>query len=646
MPFPPYLPSTGGISRTSYKSWDEQQLRLAFEAVERGSMSVRRAAEQYGVPRSTLHDRLSGKVQFGAVSGPPKYLSCQEEEELVNFLIGCSNIGYAHTKAQVLSLVQQVVTAKGLKVQVTHGWWDSFRRRHPNITLRTAELVSHSRGLSGHPEVLMRYFDLLEQTLKENDLLSEPSLIYNIDETGLPLDPKHPMVVAKKGQKHPVSRSTGDKAQVTVLSCCSASGNVLPPFVIFDRKRLTPELTRNEVPGTLYGLSSSGWIDSELFSLWFTHHFLPYAPSKRPILLLMDGHSSHFSPEVIRLAASDKIILFCLPPHSTHLTQPLDKGCFAPLKKCWRKACKDYLMKNPGKVVTRHQFSELFHRAWQDGMTAKNAVGGFKTTGIYPFNRSALCTVQSAACSGFDPASVARQNGLNFVPLYSPARSSCPRSLPLSYEHPLATDFEQPPPPLSSPIDMAPEQPYFLQNPNQLSSSLSPDQPSPMIHQLSPTMNSDQLLSSGQPSPPLSPGQPSPPLSPGQLSPPLILSPLLSPPPSPLLSSTLAAGLSHRTTFSKIVTLPKLVNEAPQLKKRCARVLTSSENLKLLEEKEKKKEKALKEKEQKRIDRERKKEERERKKQEKEKQRQERAGERQTIRKSRSSTLQCMNCLI
>jgi hypothetical protein len=76
-------------------------------------------------------------------------------------------------------------------------------------------------------------------------------------------------------------------------------------MVIYDRKRLSPELTVGEVLGTLYGLSASGWIDKDLFHLWFCHHFLAYAPPVRPLLLLLDGHSSHFNPITIEKAAEE-----------------------------------------------------------------------------------------------------------------------------------------------------------------------------------------------------------------------------------------------------------------------------------------------------------------------------------------------------
>ena len=80
----------------------------------------------------------------------------------------------------------------------------------------------------------------------------------------------------------------------------------------------------------------------------------------------MDGHSSHFSPLFVNKTAEEQVIVFCLPPHSTHKTQPLDKGVFSPLKRAWREECHSYILANPGKVVTRFQFSFLFGRACLD----------------------------------------------------------------------------------------------------------------------------------------------------------------------------------------------------------------------------------------------------------------------------------------
>ena len=117
-------------------------------------------------------------------------------------------------------------------------------------------------------------------------------------------------------------------------------------------------------------------------------------------------------------------MFFCLPPHTTHITQPLDNGCFGPLKRFWKEECQQYCTKNPGCVITRLQFSQLFSCAWYRGMTMENIVSGFRHTGVYPFNRDALRPKPPQPT--FDPASLTEKTGLRYIPLYSPARHPRP----------------------------------------------------------------------------------------------------------------------------------------------------------------------------------------------------------------------------
>ena len=96
-----------------------------------------------------------------------------------------------------------------------------------------------------------------------NYLTSRPHLIFNGDETGLPLRHCPGKRVAVSGQKHVHVINSGNKSQISVLACVSASGLALPPMVVFQMKTLIPQLTTDEVPGTIYGLSASGWMDRE-----------------------------------------------------------------------------------------------------------------------------------------------------------------------------------------------------------------------------------------------------------------------------------------------------------------------------------------------------------------------------------------------
>ena len=137
----------------------------------------------------------------------------------------------------------------------------------------------------------------------------------------------------------------------------------------------------------------------------------------------MDGHSSHYCLDTIHLAAKEEVIVFVLPPNTTHLTQPLDKGVFGPLKRSWREVCHDYLAKHFGQVVTKYDFSQLFSKAWMSTMTMRNIVSGFSITGIFPVNRDAL-TLPVNSSSNPDET----KSHLTYVTLYTPLKRQAPRN--------------------------------------------------------------------------------------------------------------------------------------------------------------------------------------------------------------------------
>ena len=507
-------------------------MERATKAVIGEGFSVRHASEEFHVPKSTLGDRVSGRVMPGSNSGPQRYLTTAEEVELVQFLTRVAAIGYGKTRKEVLAIVQNIIDEKCLNKSVTNGWWETFCRRNPSISLRAPTPLSMARAKATDPDVICRYFDLLERTLDENNLRGKPSQIFNMDESGMPLDPKAPRIVAERGSDA-TAIGSGNKSQVTIVACVSAAGFCMPPMVIFDRKVLVPELTEGEVEGTLYGLSAKGWMDRELFGLWFKNHFLSYIPSVRPILLLMDGHSSHYCPSTIRLAAQEQVILFALPPNTTHLSQPLDKGCFGPLKVAWREECHSYLARNSGRVITRYQFSSLFRKAWLKSMSLANIAAGFRVTGIYPVNRNALSPIKEKADS------LTKETGLSFIPLYSPS-SRRPLSPALSY-HDLSDIAES--------VNHDPDDDSFTVEETTLFQTRYENG-----YDISGDERYEQWLSKYHPN---------------------FVRPLEF----------------HSASVAKYLTCPPPVSRAPNSKpKSCGRVLTSAESMKVMEEKQRLKE--------------------------------------------------------
>ena len=74
-----------------------------------------------------------------------------------------------------------------------------------------------------------------------NNLFDKPHQVFNLDETGVPLDPKPLKVVASRGEKNPSNIRAGTKSQISVVGCISAGGSALPPMIIWSGKSLSPK---------------------------------------------------------------------------------------------------------------------------------------------------------------------------------------------------------------------------------------------------------------------------------------------------------------------------------------------------------------------------------------------------------------------
>ena len=130
-------------------------------------------------------------------------------------------ISYGRSRKEVISIAM-VQEAIGFNGPLTSGWWDGFKARHPQLSLQQASLVSYSRAIASDHDVMNRYFNLLEETLKKNDLQYKLVQIFDCDETRFPLNPKASKIIARRGEKHPAVIGGNTKSQITVLACVSA----------------------------------------------------------------------------------------------------------------------------------------------------------------------------------------------------------------------------------------------------------------------------------------------------------------------------------------------------------------------------------------------------------------------------------------
>ena len=112
------------------------------------------------------------------------------EDELGNFLKSCAEVvKQGEMQWALLNPLLSTKVLKGEKISV--GWWRRFLERQPNLTLRRGD-STHVRMDAVNQETMDQYFSLLGEVLMEHNLVDKPSQIYNVDESGVPLDPKPP----------------------------------------------------------------------------------------------------------------------------------------------------------------------------------------------------------------------------------------------------------------------------------------------------------------------------------------------------------------------------------------------------------------------------------------------------------------------
>lgn len=117
-------------------------------------------------------------------------LTMKRKNLLHRWLEGCTKVGCANSVSEVRTIVGGIVAKKQnlyKHVTVIHGWWDRFRARYPHLRLRADESLAYVHAVSTNHVILDRYFSRLEDALSKNNLKDELGHVFNLDESGLPL---------------------------------------------------------------------------------------------------------------------------------------------------------------------------------------------------------------------------------------------------------------------------------------------------------------------------------------------------------------------------------------------------------------------------------------------------------------------------
>ena len=268
-------------------------------------------------------------------------------------------------------------------------------RRHKDVSVRTPERVSKARvGVT--EENIRAWFSSLEAYTKDanlEEMLGDSSRIFNCDETCVQLCPSTGKVIGIAGWKNIYEVAPGpEKSNLTFLGTFGANGAVVTPMIIYPYIRLPKDIV-DSVPDHFHmATSETGWMKSETFYEYLANAFNPWLEEHqitKPVILYVVGHKTHLTMQASKFCEDHAIILYLLPPNTTHILQPADIGAFKPLKDYWRQEVIDYQKGNPDCVVKRRNVAPLLSKVLKK-ISVSAITNGFRATGLYPLNADAV----------------------------------------------------------------------------------------------------------------------------------------------------------------------------------------------------------------------------------------------------------------
>ena len=157
----------------------------------------------------------------------------KQKKKMAEFLQTTAEVGYGKTRKQAINIVESTAREKGLlrkcRISDRH-----FIERQPQLSLRKGDSTAfvHMDAMKKQQE-LDNYYITLKNILTENNFMDKPGKIYNVDESGMPLNHCSPHVIARRGQRKVRYCTSGNKSQITIVACINAIGQTMPPFISY-----------------------------------------------------------------------------------------------------------------------------------------------------------------------------------------------------------------------------------------------------------------------------------------------------------------------------------------------------------------------------------------------------------------------------
>jgi 4-hydroxybenzoate polyprenyltransferase len=365
-------------------SYTEQDLLAALNDVKNGK-SVKLACQEWGVPRSTLRNRNQGQESHTIAAESQQRLSKIQEEHLTSWILAQEALGVPLTHGQIRQFVCRLLVIKGDHKNLGKRWMEGFLRRNPILRTKRARNIDSVRVNGATTSVIKGWFPRLAIPLIA---AIKPEHRYNMDESGIMEGyGANGLVVGSSERRSIQKKQPGSRAWTSFIECISATGRALTPLVIFKGKSVQQQWFPQDLSlfkGWEFTATDNAWTTDDTAVEWLTKVFLPQTATPEPRLLILDGHGSHETTDFMYLCYQNNVHLLFLPPHSSHVLQPLDLSVFSSLKSHYRTAVGFLGLLTDSSPIGKQNFLACYCKARKEALSAKIIKAGWKATGLWP----------------------------------------------------------------------------------------------------------------------------------------------------------------------------------------------------------------------------------------------------------------------
>jgi DDE superfamily endonuclease/Tc5 transposase DNA-binding domain len=332
---------------------------------------------------------MNGGVSKQTARCSQQLLSIEQEELLISWISMLEIEGHAPTHDTVREMVGQISRISGGPNSVGKKWLPRFLARHPEVHSKIGKSIDALRGQNTNPDDLRAWFALFRRFLTENKVAQED--VWNMDETGIALGAcTHQRVIGKSSSSRIYKKAPENREWVSIVETISAVGRAIRCLVIFKGKNLQSSwFKHDEVPDWLYTCSENAWTSNDTGARWLKEIFIAETLPKKADahrILLLDNHGSHITTEFMWICFQNNIRLIYLPPHSSHVLQPLDLSIFSQIKRSYRKQIEELARFEDSAPTKKIRFVEYYNQARKHALNEDYIKAGWRGAGLFPWN--------------------------------------------------------------------------------------------------------------------------------------------------------------------------------------------------------------------------------------------------------------------